>query len=58
MDKGLLFVLIALVVFGVYILARVIGYMRHSDRQWKQVDKSKLQKWEDEDDWPEQGSSG
>ena len=57
-DKGLLFALIALAVFGIYVIAKIIGHIRHSERQWTQVDKSKLKKWDDEDDWPEQGSSG
>jgi len=25
--------------------------MRLSDRQWNEVDKSKLKEWEDDDDW-------
>lgn len=29
---------------------KVIGYMRQSDKQWQQVDKSKLKKWEDDDE--------
>ena len=34
-----------------YVLAKVIGYARQSERQWREVDKSKLKTWEDADDW-------
>lgn len=36
----------------IYTIAKVIQHMRKSEQQWKQVDKSKLLEWED-DDWPE-----
>lgn len=36
----------------IYTIAKVIQHMRKSEQQWKQVDKSKLREWED-DDWPE-----
>ena len=35
---------------AVYTVAKVIGYMRKSDEQWKAVDKSKLKTWEDDED--------
>jgi hypothetical protein len=38
-----------LVVFVIYVVAKVLAYMRASDAQWKQVDKSKLKEWEDDD---------
>jgi large-conductance mechanosensitive channel len=51
MPEGLLpvFLIIAFVVL--YVVAKVIGYMRKSEQQWEQVDKSKLREWEDDDDW-------
>jgi len=27
-----------------------VDYMRQSEQQWKQVDKSKLKEWEDDED--------
>ena len=41
-----------LIVAGVllYVVGKVIGYMKQSDKQWKKVDKSKLNEWDD-DDW-------
>ena len=41
-----------LILFGfvIYVIAKVIGYMRQSDRQWRQVDKSRLRSWDDDDE--------
>ena len=39
-----------LAAFVVYVVAKVLMYMRQSDAQWQQVDKSKLKDWEDDDD--------
>jgi len=36
--------------FVIYVIAKVRMYMRQSDGQWQQVDKSKLKDWEDDDD--------
>jgi hypothetical protein len=38
-----------LLVFAVFTVAKIIAYMRASEQQWQQVDKSKLKVWEDED---------
>lgn len=35
----------------VYVIAKVRHYARRSTEQWKQVDKSKLREWKDDDDW-------
>lgn len=52
MPKGLLILLVFVAVVVVYTIARVISLNRLSEQQWKQVDKSKLKEWEDdEDDW-------
>jgi len=44
-----------LVLFIVFIiaavLAKVVANMRKSERQWREVDKSKLQEWQDDDEW-------
>jgi hypothetical protein len=34
----------------VYVVAQVVFYVRKSRQQWREVDKSKLRKWED-DEW-------
>jgi hypothetical protein len=34
----------------VYVVAQVVFYIRKSRQQWRDVDKSKLRKWED-DEW-------
>ena len=50
MPDGLTFLLIFIAVVVIYTIAKVLAYMRQSERQWEQVDKSKLKKWDDEDD--------
>ncbi len=50
MPDGLLYLLIFIAVVIIYTIAKVVEYMRQSERQWERVDKSKLKKWEDEDD--------
>lgn len=35
----------------IYVIAQVVFYSRKSRQQWGEVDRSKLRKWEDEDDW-------
>jgi hypothetical protein len=41
-------VIIAAVV--VYVLAKVVFYMRKSRQQWDEVDKTKLREWRDDED--------
>ena len=50
MPKGLIFLLVMIAVIIVYTVARVIELMRKSERQWQEVDKTKLREWDD-DDW-------
>ena len=50
MSVELQIALAVLVVFVVYVLAKVVGYMRRSEADWAQVDKSKLKPWVDEED--------
>ena len=33
-----------------WVVAKVVYYMRQSDKQWREVDRSKLREWRD-DDW-------
>ncbi|MBT8092383.1 MAG: hypothetical protein KJN77_05045 [Gammaproteobacteria bacterium] len=51
MPKGLLFLLLMIAVIIVYTIAKVVDYNRQSEEQWRKVDKSKLRKWDDDDDW-------
>ena len=50
MPEGLLFLLIMIGLIVVYTIVKVLQYMRMSERQWDEVDKSKLKEWED-DEW-------
>ena len=41
----------AIIAFVVaWVLSKVIFYMRKSEEQWRDVDKSKLRVWEDDED--------
>jgi hypothetical protein len=48
-PEGLTPILIFIAVIVVYTLAKVLQYSRKSNEQWRDVDKSKLREWEDED---------
>jgi hypothetical protein len=50
MPEGLTFLLIMIALIIVYTIVRVVQYMRLSEKQWRQVDKSKLKEWDD-DEW-------
>lgn len=52
MPEGLWPVLAIIALVIVYTVAKVVQYARRSEEQWRQVDKSKIRKWED-DDWPD-----
>jgi len=51
MPEGLWPILIFIALVIIYTIAKVIEYMRKSDQQWQQVDKSKLREWDEDDDW-------
>lgn len=51
MPEGLASILIIIAVVFAYTIAKVIAYMRRSDDQWHEVDKSKLREWDDDDEW-------
>jgi hypothetical protein len=34
-----------------WVLAKVVANVRKSERQWREVDQSKLKEWQDDDDW-------
>ncbi len=50
MDERFWIAILVLAGFALYVAGKVIAAMQKSDRQWRQVDKSKLKTWEDEDD--------
>jgi len=51
MPSGLILLLIMIALIVIYTIAKVLQYMRLSDEQWREVDKSKLRQWEDDDEW-------
>ena len=51
MPSGLIFLLIMIALIVIYTIAKVLQYMRLSDEQWREVDKSKLKQWEEDDEW-------
>lgn len=53
MPEGLWPILIFIALVIIYTIAKVFEYMRKSDQQWRQVDKSKLREWDEDDDWGE-----
>jgi hypothetical protein len=50
MEDGFWPVVAIIAVVILYVLAKVLFYVRRSEEQWSQVDKSKLRAWEDDDD--------
>lgn len=51
MPDGLTILLIVIAFIIVYTIVRIVQYVRLSEKQWQQVDKSKLKEWEDDDEW-------
>ncbi len=51
MPETLTLILIFIAVVIIYTIAKVRDLMRRSDEQWREVDKSKLREWDDDDDW-------
>jgi hypothetical protein len=50
MPEGLVPVLVLVTVIVIYTIAKVIERIKKSEQQWRDVDKSKLREWDDEDD--------
>lgn len=50
MPEGLWPIIILIVIVIAWVLSKVRYYMRKSEEQWREVDKTKLREWEDEDD--------
>lgn len=51
MPQGFWLLLLFIAVVVIYVIAKVVYYARRSEEQWREVDKSKLKEWTD-DDWP------
>ena len=51
MPDGLWLLIAFVAVVVIYTVATIRRLMKQSDEQWKQVDKDKLKKWEDDEDW-------
>lgn len=49
MPEGLLPIIVMIAFVVIYVIAKVIDYMRVSDQQWQKVDKSKLREWDEDD---------
>ena len=50
MDNALWIVLLVAVVFVFYVGGKVYAAMKKSERQWQEVDRSKLKRWDDNED--------
>lgn len=50
MHEGLWPVLAIIAIVIVYTIVKIVENMRKSERQWREVDKSKLREWKDDDD--------
>ena len=51
MSTGLIIVLAMVALIIAYTVVKVISYNRLRKEQWKDVDKSKLKEWDDDDNW-------
>jgi hypothetical protein len=50
MPDGLWPIIILIAIVIVWVISKVRYYMRKSEEQWREVDKTKLREWNDEDD--------
>ncbi len=50
-PETLLWIILFIVAVIVYTIGKVIQHNRRSEEQWREVDKSKLRQWDDDDDW-------
>jgi beta-lactamase regulating signal transducer with metallopeptidase domain len=49
MAEGFWVVFFIVVAIVVYVVAKTVYYARKSEQQWREVDKTKLKKWDDDD---------
>ena len=50
MMEGFWPILLIIALIIAWVISKVFYYMRKSEEQWRNVDKSKLREWEDDDD--------
>lgn len=50
MSEGFWPLIAIVAVVIVWVLAKVLKNVRKSERQWREVDKSKLREWQDDDE--------
>lgn len=50
MSEGFWAVIVIIAAIIVWVIAKVVTNMKKSEKQWREVDKSKLKEWED-DEW-------
>ncbi len=50
MPDGLWPIIILIAIVLVWVISKVRYYMRKREEQWREVDKTKLREWNDEDD--------
>ena len=50
MDQRVWIAVLILAGFAVYVAGKVFAAMKKSERQWREIDKSKLKTWEDDED--------
>lgn len=50
MTNSFWIAVLIVVIVVIYVIAKVFENIKKSEEQWKQVDKSKLKTWDDEDD--------
>ena len=51
LPDTLIYILLFIAAVVIYSAAKVLQYVRQSEQQWKEVDKSKLREWEDDEEW-------
>ena len=51
MSDGFWPAVLIIVFIIAWVLAKVFAYARKSEQQWREVDKSKLKQWEDNNEW-------
>lgn len=51
MSDGFWVAIAIIAAVACYTAAKVFSYVRKSDRQWDEVDKTKLKTWDDDEEW-------
>ena len=51
MSDGFWPVVLIIAFIILWVLGKVVPNARKSEQQWREVDRSKLQEWDDDDEW-------